>query len=89
MRKLAFVLAVAALWSTAGAAADFPNKPANIVFRDAKIICPVVLRNVVKKGNGRQGVADVLTFAVARKYSRSDTKTLLRLCNLYAQSGAF
>ena len=89
MRKLAIIAAIAVAWTSAGAAVDHPNKPAHIVFRDAKIICPMVLRNVVKKGNGRQGVADILTFAVQRKYSRTDTKALLRTCNLYAQSGAF
>lgn len=66
-------------------AKDHPDKPAHIVIRDAKIICPVIVSNMNKRG-GRESAVDVLRFAVARKYSRSDTKALLRLCSLYAQS---
>ena len=89
MRRPLLLTALALAWTAPGAAADYPNKPAHIVFRDAKILCPMILRDVVRTGNGKQGVANILVFAVERKYSRSDTKALLRICNLYAQSGSF
>ena len=69
-------------------AAGHPDKPAHIVFRDAKIICPVVLKNTKERG-GRESAVDLLSFSVQRQYSKSDTKALLRLCSLYAESGSF
>lgn len=82
---LALAIGLAFLLPCGSASAtDHPNKPATVVFRDARVVCPAIVRNLDRRG-GHESAVDVLRFAVARHYSKSDTQTLLRLCSLYAR----
>lgn len=75
---LAFVSLVL-LWLLTGKADAQPRRP---VFRDAQIICPIVVRNAAS-GRTCNPAADLANFARLRGYSQADLSLLYSLCADY------
>ena len=87
---LHIIVAALAIASAPAQAKDYPDKPAGIVLRDAKIICPMLYKWVQTGArDGKEAARDIVRFAEGRKYSRSDTHTLLLYCQRYSQTGGF
>lgn len=67
------------LWLLTGKADAQARRP---VFRDAQVICPVVVRNAAL-GRTRNPAADLADFARLRRYSQADLSLLYSLCADY------
>jgi hypothetical protein len=64
--------------------AAISSKPANIVFRDGRIICPRVARAAIAER--ADGLQLLRTFASARGYSEGDFNALVQVCTLHMRA---